>query len=119
MKLIPSLRISQKLPLALIGSAVVVAAGVGISSYLVASNALETQARQQLATIAFERANQLATYLQNVETDLVKTADADFTKQALGNFAQAWIAIDGLEGGAAKQLRDKLFATDPAERAQV
>jgi methyl-accepting chemotaxis protein len=119
MKFIPSLRISQKLPLALIGSAVVVAAGVGIASYLVASSALETQARQQLATIAFERANQLATYLQNVELDLVKTADADFTKQALGNFAQAWIAIDGLEGGAAKQLRDKLFATDPAERAQV
>ena len=40
MKLFPSLRISQKLPLALIGSAVVVAAGVGIASYLIASSAL-------------------------------------------------------------------------------
>ena len=119
MKLFPSLRISQKLPLALIGSAVVVAAGVGIASYLIASNALEAQARQQLATIAFERANQLATHLHNVEVDLVKTADADFTKQALGNFAQAWVALDGLEGGAAKQLRDKIFSTDPAERAQI
>ena len=49
MKLIPSLRISQKLPLALIGSAVVVAAGVGIASYLIASNALEGQARLALA----------------------------------------------------------------------
>ena len=30
MKLFPSLKLSQKLPLALIGSAIVVAAGVGI-----------------------------------------------------------------------------------------
>lgn len=119
MKFIPSLRISQKLPLALIGSAVVVAAGVGIASYLIASSALETQARQQLATIAFERANQLATHLQNVELDLVKTASADSTRQALGNFSQAWTALEGLEGGAAKQLRDKLFATVLEERPMV
>ncbi len=119
MNFVPSLRISQKLPLALIGSAVVVAAGVGIASYLIASGALETQARQQLATIAFERANQLAIHLQNVELDLVKTASADSTRQALSNFSQAWTALDGLDGGAAKQLRDKLLAIAPEERAMV
>jgi methyl-accepting chemotaxis protein len=119
MKFIPSLRISQKLPLALIGSAIVVAAGVGVASYLIASSALEAQARQQLATIAFERANQLATHLGNVQIDLVKTAEADFTRQALGNFAQGWIAIEGLEGDAAQRLRDELFDTPLEERMQV
>ena len=44
MKLIPTLRLSQKLPLALVGSAIVVAAGVGIASFVIASSALETQA---------------------------------------------------------------------------
>ena len=44
MQLVPSLRLSQKLPLALIGSAIVVAAGVGIGSYVLASRALERQA---------------------------------------------------------------------------
>jgi methyl-accepting chemotaxis protein len=119
MKLIPSLRMSQKLPLALIGSAVVVAAGVGVASYLIASSALETQARQQLATIAFERANQLATHLNAVEVDLVKTAEADSTRQALGNFAQGWVAIDGLEGDPSKRLREELFETPQDERVQV
>jgi methyl-accepting chemotaxis protein len=119
MKLFPSLRISQKLPLAFIGSAMVVAAGVGVASYLIASSALEAQARQQLAIIAFERANQLAIHLHNMEQDVVKTADADYTKQALGNFSQAWAALDGLEGGAAKTLRDKLFATPLEERPNV
>ena len=41
LKLVPSLKLSQKLPLALIGSAIVVAAGVGIGSYVLASGALE------------------------------------------------------------------------------
>ena len=51
MKLLPTLKISQRLPLAVVGSAIVVGAGIGVTSYLLAANALESQARQNLATL--------------------------------------------------------------------
>ena len=59
MSIFPSLQISQKLPLALVGSAVLVAAGVATVSYLLASNLIQQEATQQLSSLAFERANQL------------------------------------------------------------
>ncbi|OJX46493.1 methyl-accepting chemotaxis protein [Devosia sp. 66-22] len=118
MQLVPSLRLSQKLPLALIGSAIVVAAGVGIASYLIASNALESQARQQLATIAFERANQLATYLQTVQLDLTKTGRATATRTATNNMAQGWqgMELQGGEGNASTKLKGVFSGMDAAER---
>ena len=118
MRLVPSLRLSQKLPLALIGSAIVVAAGVGIASYLIASSALEAQARQQLATIAFERANQLATYLQTVQLDLSKTGRATATRTATNNMAQGWqgMELQGGVGNASKTLKAVFAGMDPAER---
>ena len=92
-KFIPSLKLSQKLPLALVGSAIVVGAGVGIASYIIASSALEHQARQQLDTIAFERANQLGVYLRDVETDLVKTSGTETVQQAVANLATAYAGM--------------------------
>ena len=70
MRLFPSFKLSQKLPLALIGSALVVGLGVGLGSYFIGSSALEQQARQNLDTIAFERANQLSSYVRAIESDL-------------------------------------------------
>ena len=103
MKLVPSLKLSQKLPLALVGSAIVVGAGIGIASYLIASSALVGQARQNLHTIAFERANQLSTHIREIESDLLKTAKNDNTLFAISNFAKAWRGLDNpsLGGSAA------------------
>ena len=121
MKLMPSFRISQKLPLALVGSAIVVGAGVGIASYILASAALEAQARQNLDTIAFERANQLSVYLQDVETDLVKTAKADNTLFAIGNFSKAWRGMSNpsLDTDAATTLTEIFLTGDPAKRIDI
>ncbi|HEX4297846.1 MAG TPA: methyl-accepting chemotaxis protein, partial [Devosia sp.] len=117
----PSLRISQKLPLALVGSAIVVAAGVGIASYMLASNALETQARQNLDTIAFERANQLSIYLQSIETDLVTTANAEYVQQAVTNFAAAFAGMTNaqLNMQASTTLQKAFLQGDPALRINV
>src|SRR5882724_11644947 len=114
MKLFPALKISQKLPLALVGSAIVVAAGVGITSYVIASRALEQQARQNLDTVAFERANQLSVYLQGIETDLVKTAKSDNAQYALSGFAKAWHGLDNpsLDSDASKVLQGTFLTGD-------
>ena len=118
MKLMPSLKISQKLPLALVGSAIVVAAGVGIASYLIASQALEAQARQNLDTIAFERSNQLTTFVQGIENDLVKTAKSDNTLFAIENFAKAWRGLDNPSLGtdAATTLQQAFLTGEPDKR---
>jgi methyl-accepting chemotaxis protein len=121
MKLFPSLRISRKLPLALVGSAIVVAAGVGLASYLLASNALETQAQQNLETIAFERANQLSVYVQSIEDDLVKTARADNTQFAMANFAKAWrnLTNASLKTDSQTILQEAFLTGDPEGRVDV
>jgi methyl-accepting chemotaxis protein len=121
MKLLPSLKLSQKLPLALVGSAIVVAAGVGIVSYLLASSALEAQARQNLDTIAFERANQLSVYVKGIESDLLKTAKSDNTLFAIANFAKAWRGLDNPSLGtdAATTLQSFFLTGEPDKRIDV
>jgi methyl-accepting chemotaxis protein len=118
MKLGPSLRISQKLPLALVGSAVVVGTCIGIASYLLASGALENQARQHLATIAFERSSQLGVYLQDLETNLTDTAKASDAQQAIGNFSMGWgqMTNAGLKEDAGATLRKAFLADTPADK---
>ena len=120
-KFIPSLKLSQKLPLALVGSAIVVGAGVGIASYIIASNALEHQARQQLDTIAFERANQLGVYLRDVETDLVKTSGTETVQQAVANLATAYAGMTNkqLNMDASTTLRKAFLQGDPDKRIDV
>jgi methyl-accepting chemotaxis protein len=121
MKLLPSLKLSQKLPLALVGSAIVVGAGVGIVSYVLASAALERQARQNLDTIAFERANQLSVYIKGIESDLVKTAKSDNTLFAISNFAKAWRGLDNpsLGSDAATTLQQAFLTGEPEKREDV
>ena len=114
-------KISQKLPLALVGSAIVVGAGVGIVSYFLASSSLEVQARQNLDTIAFERANQLSVYMKDVEGDLTRTAVTETAVQAVTNFAAAWQGMTNvqLKMDASPTLRAAFMQGDPADRAKV
>jgi methyl-accepting chemotaxis protein len=86
-----SLPIARKLPLALIGSALLVSVGVGLASYMIGSQALRSSAETNLSTMASERARQVSTYLQSVEADLAATAQSEATIQALRDFGSAWI----------------------------
>ena len=105
----PTLRISQKLPLALVGSAIVVSAGVGIASYILASSSIEAEARQNLETISLERANQLSARIAVIESDLVKTGNADSTVKAVTAFASAWQQV--VTQNAFDELK-KTYVTD-------
>ena len=108
---IKGLTIARKLPLALLLSAALVSAGVGVASYIIGANAMDKQARQNLSTLAFERSNQLAAYLASVQADLVATAQADATIQALRDFAGAWLQIKEPDPAAA--LRHVYVASNP------
>lgn len=86
-----SLPIARKLPLALLGSALLVSLGVGLASYMIGSQALRSAAENTLATIANERAAAMSTYLSAVEDDLVATSRSEATVQALRDFGGAWL----------------------------
>jgi len=86
-----SMPIARKLPLALLGSALLVSLGVGLASYVIGSQALRSSAQTNLLTLASERASQVSTFLQSVEDDLVATSRSEATLQALRDFAGAWL----------------------------
>ncbi len=88
-----SLPIARKLPLALIGSALLVSLGVGIASYMIGSDALRESAENRLETLASERAAAVSTYLKAVEDDLVATSRSEATVQALRDFGGAWLTF--------------------------
>ena len=86
-----SMPIARKLPLALLGSALLVSLGVGLASYLIGSQALRSSAETNLMTLASERGSQVSTYLKSVEDDLVATSRSEATVQALRDFGGAWL----------------------------
>ena len=88
-----SMPIARKLPLALLGSALLVSLGVGLASYLIGSQALRSSAETNLMTLANERASQVSTYLKAVEDDLVATSRSEATVQALRDFGGAWLTF--------------------------
>ncbi|WP_245893249.1 methyl-accepting chemotaxis protein [Devosia naphthalenivorans] len=88
-----SMPIARKLPLALLGSALLVSLGVGAASYMIGSDALRHSAETNLATLASERASKVSSYLDSVESDLVATSRSEATIQALRDFAGAWLSF--------------------------
>src|SRR5690606_13000721 len=93
MTLFPQLKIAQKLPLVVLGAALVVGSAIAGASFYFAAQALEEKAQQNLATIAFERANQLSTYLTAVQADVARVAKSETAVQGLYAFATAWPQI--------------------------
>jgi methyl-accepting chemotaxis protein len=90
MGLLPNLKIAQKLPLALVGSALLVSAGVGIASYLIGSATVDQMSQRQLQTVATERANEFKTYLESIEGDLINSAIAESVQTTMRDFGIAW-----------------------------
>jgi methyl-accepting chemotaxis protein len=113
-----SMPIARKLPLALVGSALLVSLGVGIASYLIGSDALRNGAQTNLMTLASERASKVSSYLATVEDDLIATARSEATVQALRDFGGAWLTF---KVDPTAELRE-LYVTnnpDPANRAAL
>ena len=88
-----SLRYTAKLPLIIIGSAVLMAGGVGISDYVNASREVRHQVELRLETILTTRQNALADYLEAIEKDLLIVAASPFTRRAILEFGRAFDEI--------------------------
>jgi methyl-accepting chemotaxis protein len=86
----PKFKIAQKLPLVMLGSALLVSAGVGLGSYFIGSSIVAEMSARQMQTVASSHADKFATYLKTIESDLVSTATTESVVSAVRDFGFAW-----------------------------
>ena len=90
--LIPQLRIAQKVPLAIIGGALLVSAAVGVVSYLVSSSTMEAMSQERLRAISIERAERVSNFLDGLTEDVVQLANIALVQD---NVKSRWLQADG------------------------
>ncbi len=93
MSWLPKFKIAQKLPLALVASALLVSAGVGIGSYLIGSSIVSDLSARQMQTVAASHADKLSTYLHTIQADLVKSATTESAIAAVRDFSIGWKSL--------------------------
>ncbi|MFT6658376.1 methyl-accepting chemotaxis protein [Maritalea sp.] len=91
---LPSMKISQKLPLILVSAALLAAFGVGMVSYNISESTVKQMARQRLSTIASIRAESMAELLNNMKVDLLKTASDAGLGSSLSELRSTWEQSD-------------------------
>jgi methyl-accepting chemotaxis protein len=84
------LRLTTKIPLAIIGFSMLVGVGVGLASYWTSAAQVSALASEKLSTIASDRRAQLVSYLSTIEQDLKITAANPETRQAVKSFSSAF-----------------------------
>jgi methyl-accepting chemotaxis protein len=94
MALFPQLKIAHKLPLALIGSGLLIGAGIGIVSYVLSSSVMTDMTMQRLQSVAVERAERVEAYLTGVAANITRLATTDLGQKATANFDINWSQTD-------------------------
>jgi methyl-accepting chemotaxis protein len=117
-KLFPSLKIAQKLPLAVIGAALAASAAIGVGSYMISAATVTTMTEEKLSTVAQERARELQTYLESIKNDLLVTAATETTITTIGDMGMVWKQL--IENQTQK-LQDAYIAgnTNPADQREL
>jgi len=121
-KFFPQLRIAQKLPLALVGSALVVSAGVGIASYLIGLGTVQEQRNQSMQASLNTATTLVSDYFSSAEVDLRLFVQRSDTVTAIKNLTRAVEELRmGLKERAAQQLQAAYVTENPnpSDRAAV
>ncbi|WP_052951680.1 methyl-accepting chemotaxis protein [Devosia soli] len=122
MKFFPQLKIAQKLPLALVGSALVVSAGVGIASYLIGLGTVQEQRDQSMQASLTTASTLVTEYFDSAEVDLRLFVQRSDTVTAIKNLTRAVEELRmGLKERAAQQLQAAYVTENPnpSDRAAV
>lgn len=96
--------IARKLPLMIVGAAVIVGICVGTAAYLSAAGSLEREAKQRLNALLENHKASLETYLTSIEQDLRIVASSITTRWALMGFSDGWSEFDDRPTEALQQL---------------
>lgn len=90
-----NLSIRIKIPLAIVGFALLVGTGVGAASYLSAAGETQGLTEDRLVSVAKTRQTEIVDYFESIATDLQLVADLPYTAQAVIDFEAAWHEMDG------------------------
>ncbi|WP_156351869.1 methyl-accepting chemotaxis protein [Devosia sp. Leaf64] len=114
MKFLPHLRIAQKLPLALVGSALLVSAGVGLASYNIGLGTVREQRDQSMEAALSTAASQVSEYFSSAQVDLQLFVQRSDTVTATKNLTRALDELRmGLKERAALQLQAAYITDNP------
>jgi len=120
MGLVPRLKIAQKLPIVVVGVALLALASVGAGAYIVASQTVVGMMQTRLATLAKTRGQELTAFYNGVAEDLTVTASSGTTMSAIndltlgfqGTAPSAAGATAGNAAPTAKDVLQKAFIAD-------
>jgi len=107
--LIPQLRIAQKVPLAIIGGALLVSAAVGVASYLVSASTMEAMSQERLRAISVERAERVTNFLDGLTEDVIQLANTALVQDNAKALATAWSQLDN----PTQQLQQNFITDNP------
>ena len=102
--------ISRKLPLA---AAILTIVSIGIAStasMMIGSQSLEDKSAETLQAVADGRRNQIETYLNNIEKDLVAKSDRQDVQSAIMAFRQVWATLGS---NPVTELQDRYIKNNP------
>ena len=105
-----NLKISQKLPLLIVGLAILAAAVTGFITVNKARSDLIHAAEEKLVALQASRVNALSNYLGSIEQDLSSLSKNAYVREALLDFMNAWHEL-GFQGNQEKILK-RLYITD-------
>ena len=108
--LLLNLKISQKLPLLIVGLAVLSALVTGLAINKRAEKMLIKAYENKLTALQASRVNALGNYLSSIEQDLSSLSSNAYVRQALLDFMTGWNAL-GFQGKQEKILQS-LYITD-------
>ena len=119
MKLFSSLKIAHKLPLIVVGTALVVGAAIAAIALISGSNAVFEQSRDKLQTVATLRAEELHYVFSEIESELGLLSSEDDTKKALELMSAGYNYLASIGDGDAKAaIRDAYVTQNPFEDAE-
>lgn len=90
-----NLSIRIKIPLAIVGFALLVGTGVGAASYLSAARETQALTEDRLVSVAKIRQTEVVDYFESIATNLQLVADLPYTAQAVSDFKVAWSEMNG------------------------
>jgi methyl-accepting chemotaxis protein len=107
-----NLKISIKLPLLIVGIAVLSIAATGIVTLYRAQNDFIKSAEEKLIALQASRENALASYLGTIEQDLSSLSRNEYVRQALLDFGNGWREL-GFLGNQTKFLHSVYIDNNP------
>ncbi|MEO7221154.1 MAG: HAMP domain-containing protein, partial [Devosia sp.] len=106
------MKIAQKLPLVLIGSALVVGVGIGIAAYMIGLETVDQQRAERMDASVQSGIDQVQDYFKNVSADLKLYGSRADTVTLIENLTKAFEPLN-LQGNGTQMMQDAFIKNNP------